>query len=215
MARSVFGQIDLDPASCKLAQKYIKAVSFFDCESDGLENEWAGRVWLNPPYSKDLCSRFAAKLLESLDADVSEAIVLVNNATETGWMQELLGRCSAACFPAGRIKFLDSTGKPANSPLQGQAFLYFGDKYDEFRVVFSSCGAVFFNARDIFEIADDRASQRQAIKDSESAELEAIATWIRKFQTFQNQSAALNKLFLSLDPQVMGLVRHLVEVVDD
>ena len=61
----------------------------------------------------------------------------------------------------------------------------------------------------------DRASQRQSVKDSESAELEAIAGWVRKFNTFQNQSAALNKLSLSLDSQVLGLVRHLVEAVDD
>ena len=61
----------------------------------------------------------------------------------------------------------------------------------------------------------DQAPQHQAVKDSESSEIEAIVVWVRKFETFQNQLAALKQLFSSLDSQVIGLVRHLVEVVDD
>lgn len=76
-------------------------------------------------------------------------------------------------------------------------------------------------AADVREVVEsckpkqDRASQRQSIKDSESAEMSRRAEWVVEFNTFQNQLAALKDLFASLDPQVMGLVRHLVEVVDD
>ena len=60
-------------------------------------------LWLNPPYSRDLISKFAEKLV---DSDFSQAIVLVNNATETEWFQLLSRVSSAVCFHSGRIRFL-------------------------------------------------------------------------------------------------------------
>jgi phage N-6-adenine-methyltransferase len=141
--REVLGTIDLDPASCELAQKNVKATKFYDSEADGLSKTWRGKVYMNPPYSKDLCFKFATKLLDSLnDGDVTAAIVLVNNATETVWAQSLLDDAAGVCFPGGRIKFLDKTGKPANTPLQGQMFVYFGGEVEKFRRVFQGFGTV-------------------------------------------------------------------------
>ncbi len=48
-ARAVMGRIDLDPASCELANTYIKASMFYDEQADGLRRNWSGRVFLNPP----------------------------------------------------------------------------------------------------------------------------------------------------------------------
>lgn len=138
-ARQVMGEIDLDPASSEKAQEIVKAKRFYTLADDGLSHSWSGRVWLNPPYSKDLCARFAAKLIES--KRVSQACVLVNNATETAWLQSLFVTCDSACFPAGRIRFLNRSGQPANSPLQGQVILYFGDQATLFRDTFREFGA--------------------------------------------------------------------------
>lgn len=142
-ARRTMGGIDLDPASCDEAQRVVKAKRFYSLTDDGLTKKWSGRVWMNPPYSKDACPAFTAKLLEHATAgDISQACVLVNNATETAWMQPMLRACSAACFPTGRIRFHDRSGKPANSPLQGQCVLYFGERTDEFIREFGDLGAV-------------------------------------------------------------------------
>jgi hypothetical protein len=48
-ARRVLGVIDLDPASCALAQETVQASHFLTVEDDGLMRMWLGNVWLNPP----------------------------------------------------------------------------------------------------------------------------------------------------------------------
>jgi len=143
-ARKAMGEITLDPASCELANKTVKADRFFSQENDGLAHEWSGKVWMNPPYSSDLMSRFAAKLKESLlpHGRVVEACVLVNNATETKWFQSLASDCAAICFPSGRIRYISPEG-PKNSPLQGQAILYFGSDCGEFCDAMKELGEVF------------------------------------------------------------------------
>jgi hypothetical protein len=43
-------------------------------------------------------------------------------------------------FPTTRIKFLDEKLTPSGAPLQGQAFIYFGDDSDKFLSEFSRFG---------------------------------------------------------------------------
>ncbi|MEL6108121.1 MAG: DNA N-6-adenine-methyltransferase [Planctomycetota bacterium] len=143
IARGVMGGIDLDPATAATPQEYIDAEKCYTVDDDGLAQDWAGRVWLNPPYSKDLCSRFAEKLLDHFIAgDVTQAVVLVNNATDTAWFQSLSKIASAVCFPSGRIKFLGADGEEKNTPLQGQAFLYCGKRVERFAKAFEAIGLV-------------------------------------------------------------------------
>jgi phage N-6-adenine-methyltransferase len=147
-ARRAMGGIDLDPASSDDAQRVVNAGEYYTIADDGLFQDWSGRVWLNPPYSKELIGRFAGKLVEHVESkDVTQAIVLVNNATETAWFQLLAGYCAAICFHSGRIQFCGRNGKPANSPLQGQAFIYFGRRIAKFCSEFSEFGFVMWASR--------------------------------------------------------------------
>jgi phage N-6-adenine-methyltransferase len=140
-ARRVLGTIDLDPASSVKANETVQATKFYTKEFDGLDKDWVGRVWMNPPYSDGLMPKFAAKFVEEVKAkNVVEAIVLVNNATETQWFEQLVSVSSAISFSTGRIKFLASDGLTKNSPLQGQAFIYFGDYPDIFTEEFGNFG---------------------------------------------------------------------------
>lgn len=125
--------ITTDPASSDLAQATVQAKYYYTADTDGLAQEWRGNVWLNPPYSQPLLSRFIDKLLTELDAGrVRQALVLVNNATETGWAQRLIEASAAVCFLKGRVKYLDVTGRPANTPLQGQMVVFLpGAPYHE------------------------------------------------------------------------------------
>jgi ParB family chromosome partitioning protein len=141
-ARAVLGGIDLDPASSEKAQETVKAGTFYTARDDGLSKAWkAGSVWLNPPYVANLVERFVSKLCgHALAGDVAQAVLLVNNATETQWFQEAWRTCAAVCFPAGRVRFLDESGEPANSPLQGQAIFYFGNQPSRFVEAFQGFG---------------------------------------------------------------------------
>lgn len=138
VARLVMGGIDLDPASCEVANRIVKAETFYTKDNDGLTQPWFGRVWMNPPYSQPLIGKFTDKLVENIEAgNVEQACVLVNNATETAWFQPMLKTCSAVCFIQGRVKFLDVDGEATGAPLQGQTVLYFGPNGQRFRDVFS------------------------------------------------------------------------------
>lgn len=138
--REVMGSIDLDPASCEHANKTVAAAKYFSIEDDGLSQEWRGNVWMNPPYSGGLISKFIAKLNESVEnGAVTQAVVLVNNATETQWFASLVKNASAIAFPTSRIRYLSVRGEE-NTPLQGQAFAYIGNNPWKFLDVFKAHG---------------------------------------------------------------------------
>jgi len=139
-ARRVMGAIDIDPASSELANKTVKAHIFYTAQENGLDKEWRGKLWMNPPYSGDLISKFIAKYSKHIGQEVEEGIVLVNNATESAWFQQLVSVSSAVVFPNSRIKFIDKNGIPSGAPLQGQAFVYSGKQVSLFLSVFSKFG---------------------------------------------------------------------------
>lgn len=136
-ARLVMGSIDLDPASSEIANKTVKAKKYYSQQDNGLNKKWSGNVWLNPPYSKDLINDF---ILKASEENVQNICVLVNNATETAWGQALLNIADCVCFISKRIKFLDHTGTPAKSPLQGQMVIFKGENKKQFLKEFSKHG---------------------------------------------------------------------------
>lgn len=141
-ARRVMGAFDVDPASNPIAQEKIGAGQFFTEETNGLVQEWNGRIWLNPPYAQPLIGQFMSKLCEEYEAGrCTEAVALTHNYTDTRWFQDTARAASAICFTRGRIKFYSPSGDIA-APTQGQAFFYFGPNVDAFAAEFSAVGFV-------------------------------------------------------------------------
>jgi phage N-6-adenine-methyltransferase len=139
-ARLVLGHIELDPASNPVANEVVRAATYYTAENSGLDKDWQGTLWMNPPYESGLIGQFVEKLCDSYASGaVAKAVVLVNNATETKWFQSLAEQASAICFPRGRVRFW-APGKKQATPLQGQAVLYLGDDTEAFVSQFSSFG---------------------------------------------------------------------------
>ena len=95
---------------------------------------------MNPPYSSDLIGKFRDKLIKHVkNGDIEEAIVLINNNTETKWFCDFAQEASGIVFPTGRINFVRGDGK-TGPPLQGQAFIYFGSRVESFFRCFKEFG---------------------------------------------------------------------------
>jgi ParB family chromosome partitioning protein len=140
--RQVMGTIDLDPASCAVAQQTVQAAHYWTVDDNGLAHAWAGRVFLNPPYVTQIIDHFVTRLVEEVQhGHVAEAILLVNNCTETAWFQHADAAAARRCEPKGRIKFVDPQGHRTD-PQRGSVFFYFGSNPERFTEIFAPFGPI-------------------------------------------------------------------------
>jgi hypothetical protein len=51
-AHEVLGEIDLDP--CWHPESPVRAAQAFTKADNGLARPWSGKVWLNPPYGREI-----------------------------------------------------------------------------------------------------------------------------------------------------------------
>jgi hypothetical protein len=136
------GGIDLDPASCDLAQRTVQAARYYTIADSGLVHEWHGRVWLNPPFSQPAIGRFVSKLIQERDAGrVTAAILLTNAACDTAWFHAAASACDAICFTLRRLRFYRPNGD-AGHPQLGQALFYFGREWNGFAARFAEFGFI-------------------------------------------------------------------------
>jgi phage N-6-adenine-methyltransferase len=144
--REVFGQIDLDPASCVEANTTVQATEFFSKEDDGLAGDWFGRVFLNPPYGKtkehrSLAAAFCNKAIDEFAAGKLEAcIILVNSLHSQSWQAPLYDH--VICLVDHRIHFVSGDGEENENPTNQNIFVYLGHDIAKFAEVFSRFGYV-------------------------------------------------------------------------
>jgi phage N-6-adenine-methyltransferase len=144
-AHQVLGDIDTDPASSEYANRTVQARTYYTEQDSGLRHDWHGAVWMNPPYAQPFIQQFIEKLVEQfLCGNISAAIALTHNYTDTEWFHIAEQHCTAICFTRGRVKFESPDGAIA-APTQGQAFFYFGKDLKAFTQVFSQFGFVLAN----------------------------------------------------------------------
>lgn len=148
-AKEVMGNIDLDPASCELANQTVQAATYYSKDQDGLSLSWHGRIWLNPPYGRinrlkggtqSYQKLFAEKLLQEYKiGNIEQAIILSLGNPNCGWFQPFYSY--PICFYRGTIHFNRPDGSKGHFgfPL---AFIYLGLNEKKFIHVFSQFGRI-------------------------------------------------------------------------
>lgn len=142
-ARKCMGSIDLDPASCREANDVVKATRFYGQRDNGLLHEWAGNVWLNPPFGL-WSNGWAPKVMEELRSGrVTQLCLLLSSRSCTDKaVHPLIQTCDALLLTFGRIPFWGP--KATSSPDDGHLVLYFGAHPMRFADAFRHIGAVKF-----------------------------------------------------------------------
>lgn len=109
------GEFDLDPCA---HQGWPTAYDHF--YENGLLEDWYGRVWLNPPYGRNV-----GQWLNKLELH-GNGIALIFARTDTSWFQSL--SFEAANFVKGRIKFLNQDLKESTNAGVPSVLLAWGEE---------------------------------------------------------------------------------------
>jgi phage N-6-adenine-methyltransferase len=98
-----------------------KCKIYFDIEQNGLNQEWIGRCWMNPPYGRDI-GKWMKKAYESslLGAVV---VCLVPSRTDTKWWHDYAMKGNIE-FIKGRLKF---GGHNNSAPFPSAIVVFNGD----------------------------------------------------------------------------------------
>ena len=79
-----------------------KCANYYSINENGLEQEWNGRVWMNPPYSN--VRAWVAKAFRSRNyCDI--IVCLLPAKTDTQWFHSFVYRKAALTFIKGRVVF--------------------------------------------------------------------------------------------------------------
>lgn len=101
------GEFDLDPAAAPDFHLWPTAKAHITLPDDGLVADWTNqRIWLNPPYSRNVIGRWMEKLSRH------NGVALIFARTETSFFQDYIwSRADAALFLRGRLNFHRPDGK--------------------------------------------------------------------------------------------------------
>lgn len=118
------GKFDLDPC-CSATQPWKTAETSYTIEDDGFNKEWAGRVWLNPPYGPET-SKWMGKLAEH-----NHGTSLIFARTETKmFFDHVWNKAHSILFLKGRLFFHYPDGTRAKHNSGGPSCLIAYGCYD-------------------------------------------------------------------------------------
>jgi hypothetical protein len=138
------GVFDLDPCAAPEPRPWPTADRHIALPEDGLVADWAGRIWLNPPYSRK-ARDWLAKL-----AQHGRGTALTFARTETAWfVQTVWEQATALLFLHGRIHFHypDGTRAPANSGAPSVLVAY--GEYDTEKLATSGIAGTFMRLKSL------------------------------------------------------------------
>lgn len=119
------GIFDLDPCA-PIRRPWSMALHHFTVRDNGLDKEWFGRVWCNPPYGK-----FTFQWLSKLHKH-GNGIALIFARTETiGFHTEIWNKADGIFFFKGRISFYTVNGIKGDSVNAPSCLISYGKKNND------------------------------------------------------------------------------------
>ena len=116
------GPFDTDPCAPE-SPLWPTASVMYNKKDDGLKQEWSGRVWLNPPYSRPLIEKFVEKMAEH-----NNGIALLYNRCDSKMFQDIIFmKAQAMKFLRYRIRFYRPDGTRGGQPGCGSVLIAFGE----------------------------------------------------------------------------------------
>lgn len=85
--------------ACALPEN-AKCEKYFTPEQDGLQQEWTGTVWCNPPYGREI-----GKWVKKAAASECTVVMLLPARTDTAWFHDYIYGHAEIRFVRGRLKF--------------------------------------------------------------------------------------------------------------
>lgn len=165
-ARATMGSIDLDPASCKIANRTVKAERYYTIADNGLALPWFGNVWINHPFGKEerpckapckkeICKKrgYCISEYKPGNADwiskiISEyrsmrtyrACCITFACTSEAWFQQLFDY--PQCYLSPRTNYLGPDGLPVKGVTKGSVVTYLGNDVGGFCREFADMGRI-------------------------------------------------------------------------
>lgn len=164
LPRALGGPVDLDPASCETANRFVQAARYYTKDDDGYMRPWYGRVFLNPPF--DDTPRWVRRLGAAYDAgEVQAAVLLVNSAPGYEWWGDLIDRAPVVLLRR-RLSFIREDGTPyPDHHKKGQTVAYFGPDLRAFLSAFGDLGRAVLPGPYLVELASRLDTLRDALCD--------------------------------------------------
>ena len=103
-----YGPFTLDPCSSDFNAKCFDHYTYWE---DGLSQRWDGRVFMNPPYGRQIV-KWVKKAYEAARDNGAVVVCLLPARTDTAWWHDYCER-GAVTFIRGRVKF---SGAKWNAP---------------------------------------------------------------------------------------------------
>lgn len=120
-------EFDLDPCSPGKEKAFVPAKRVFTKEDDGLNKEWRGRVWLNPPFGgRNGYFPWVEKFIEN-----HCGIGLITSLTSSEGFQKFIPQMDGILFTEKKTRFLRPDLTVGGCPFTGICLFSIGEEETE------------------------------------------------------------------------------------
>jgi len=114
-------EFTLDPCA---THENTKCEKYFTVTDNGLEQDWFGNVFMNPPYGRDIRRWVRKAHDEVMKSNAWLVVGLIPSRTDTKWFHRYIYRKAEIRFVQGRIKFLQNGKEAGPAPFPSMVVIW-------------------------------------------------------------------------------------------